>query len=241
MRAASHSPDPAISASTPSIAGVAHVKIAWKTSSTTARKISGPHTRCSSTASSLSLRKDGPGAAYDARSPIARIRFRRCVNESSTGSWIRCGAFRTNGCAPFPDRFACASRNSRTASTPTPARASVRTTVTPSSCASTSSRMLPPRVSSSSAMFSTSSVGRSRDSTGSTIMSCVSSRVASTIRISASGARRPSIRPSSASRVTRSSSVRAEKPFTPGRSSTSTATPPGRRARPRCFSTVTPG
>ncbi len=76
---------------------------------------------------------------------------------------------------------------------------------------------------------------------GSHSMSCCSKRVTSTIRITASGERIPGSRPSSTSRVTRSSSVRAENPFTPGRSTTSSSRPSSRRMRPVFFSTVTPG
>ena len=59
---ARYRPEVAMAASVASMSGTAQVKIDWKTSATTAAKITGPQRRCSTRASSRCVERDGRGA-----------------------------------------------------------------------------------------------------------------------------------------------------------------------------------
>ena len=62
--AASHSPEEAMPSSTPSMIGVAHVKMAWNTSAARTRNTAGPAIRCRKSASRRCVSLGGPAERY---------------------------------------------------------------------------------------------------------------------------------------------------------------------------------
>ena len=65
---------PPTPASMPSMSGVTHEKIDWKTNAITARNTSGPSTRCKSTRSRRSVRRCGRSCTMHAASRMSSFK-----------------------------------------------------------------------------------------------------------------------------------------------------------------------
>ena len=194
----------------PSLSGCPIENTTWNTANTTTRKTSGPQMRSSRTPSMRFVHSLEMGALYFVRVliPVAHCRYDRGF--PITGSSIF-DASGTSGVAPGEPASggrtsALRFRKCVIASSPAPRVALIFATGTPSSWASASVSTRPPRASIRSLMFSSTSVGRPRLSTGAANISCRRSCSESSTSRIASGAGVPGISPCSTSIATRASS-----------------------------------
>ena len=185
-----------------SMAGWAQVNTAWNIRKSTASRMAEPAMGCSSTSSNRPVRVSGwAGGETHALRMLSASRWAR-RSSAAVGSLQVERGFSAASCAR---RRASASRASR----PRRRVATVVTTGMASSRDSRSTSMRQPCRSAMSNMLSASTMGRPTCFSSSTRRSTRRRLVASATQISTSGAASPGSRPSTTSRVTTSSGLRA--------------------------------
>ena len=218
-----------------SIGACAQVKTAWNIRKRIASRMTRPRTGCSTTRSSRRVKPSGRPGALTAASRIRSAS--RCVARS-------CAAFGSDqalSAAGKPRSRITLSIRARRSLVPPRRTATDATTGMPSSPESRSRSISKPRWRAISNMLSARIIGRQTRFSSSASRRATRRFVESATQTRRFGTSSPTSLPSTMSRVTISSRLRARNEYVPGRSISRTVTPPGVIARPSLRSTVTPG
>ena len=186
-----------------SISGCAQVNTAWNITNKTHSRINSPATGCSSTASSRVVSVSGLAGMRTARS-MMRSASRCAARNSATVGTVQLLSLSGAGCATASS----SSRRNRSSVPPRRTAAAV-ITGTPSSVDNASRSISMPRRRAMSIMLSTSSIGRPARLSSITSRKASRRLVASATQSRRSGALTLAKRPSTTSRVTCSSGLRA--------------------------------
>ncbi len=234
MRSATRCPSPATPDLIASMGSVAHENTAWNTRSSTTARSTSPSTGCITIASMRCWKREAR-AALGALAARMR-RTSRCRASGDEGG----GSSASGGGAAATRAASSVSSLATSAACPLRLTATVSTTGSPSSSERRATSIASPLDLATSAMLSATRMGRPRRFSSSTSRRFMRRLVASTTATMRSGAASSRRFPAIASAITCSSGVAGARLYAPGRSSTTTVSPPGSRAVPDLRSTVTP-